>query len=395
MKREDYLLELKNNLGSLSPQEVQDVLDYFTEYFEEKNDDEKVIAELGSPLEAAREILKNMEKDASAQAESQNSNHQSENETNVDQDSFEENVQKDFQTNFGKNFQENFQKNFQENFQKNFRENFLKHFLKNFTFSVSKSDSADIIELDPILLENLTSIILNLEDENLSIFTSDLQEAQLTYRLDKKGANQAMPYTISQGQLHLFSDDDLLIQKIILEIPRTASLSEIRGQLDEVNLQTRDISVTKIRLEAEDSNLSLEHLQAEYFELDSDDCNLSLSDSQLSKVILNLEDTNGTIQSSSFATLEIEADDCNLSSQANLIESNLLLQASDCYLSREMERQTVGNLSITASDSSISLPEDLIGQVHKNDDDFSFIRQVENASSQTSIRCEDCSLTIL
>ena len=62
MKREDYLLELKNNLGSLSPQEVQDVLDYFTEYFEEKNDDEKVIAELGSPLEAAREILKNMEK---------------------------------------------------------------------------------------------------------------------------------------------------------------------------------------------------------------------------------------------------------------------------------------------------------------------------------------------
>ena len=204
-----------------------------------------------------------------------------------------------------------------------------------------------------------------------------------------------MPYTISQGQLHLFSDDDLFIQKIILEIPRTASLSEIRGQLDEVNLQTRDISVTKIRLEAEASNLSLEHLQAEYFELDSDDCNLSLSDSQLSKVILNLEDTNGTIQSSSFATLEIEADDCNLSSQANLIEANLLLQASDCYLSREMERQTVGNLSITASDSSISLPEDLIGQVHKNDDDFSFIRQVENASSQTSIRCEDCSLTIL
>ena len=387
MKREDYLLELKNNLGSLSPQEVQDVLDYFTEYFEEKNDDEKVIAELGSPLEAAREILKNMEKDASAQAESQNSNNQSENGTNVDQDSFEENVQKDFQTNFGKNFR--------ENFQKNFRENFLKHFLKSFTFSVSKSDSANIIELDPIPLENLTSIILNLEDENLSIFTSDLQEAHLTYRLDKKRANQAMPYTISQGQLHLFSDDDLFIQKIILEIPRTASLSEIRGQLDEVNLQTRDISVTKIRLEAEDSNLSLEHLQAEYFELDSDDCNLSLSDSQLSKVILNLEDTNGTIQSSSFLTLEIEADDCNLSSQANLIEANLLLQASDCYLSREMERQTVGNLSITASDSSISLPEDLIGQVHKNDDDFSFIRQVENASSQTSIRCEDCSLTIL
>ena len=204
-----------------------------------------------------------------------------------------------------------------------------------------------------------------------------------------------MPYTISQGQLHLFSDDDLFIQKIILEIPRTASLSEIRGQLDEVNLQTRDISVTKIRLEAEDSNLSLEHLQAEYFELDSDDCNLSLSDSQLSKVILNLEDTNGTIQSSSFATLEIEADDCNLSSQANLIESNLLLQASDCYLSHELERQTVGNLSITASDSSVSLPEDLIGQVQKNDGDFSFIRQVENASSQTSIRCEDCSLTIL
>ena len=387
MKREDYLLELKNNLGSLSPQEVQDVLDYFTEYFEEKNDDEKVIAELGSPLEAAREILKNMEKDASAQAESQNSNNQSENGTNIDQDSFEENVQKDFQTNFGKNFR--------ENFQKNFRENFLKHFLKSFTFSVSKSDSADIIELDPIPLENLTSIILNLEDENLSIFTSDLQEAHLTYRLDKKRANQAMPYTISQGQLHLFSDDDLLIQKIILEIPRTASLSEIRGQLDEVNLQTRDISVTKIRLEAEASNLSLEHLQAEYFELDSDDCNLSLSDSQLSKVILNLEDTNGTIQSSSFATLEIEADDCNLSSQANLIESNLLLQASDCYLSHEMERQTVGNLSITATDSSVSLPEDLIGQVLKNDDDFFFIRQVENSSSQTSIRCEDCSLTIL
>ncbi len=45
---------------NLPKEDFQDTLDYFNEYFDEKENDEQAIQELGSPKEAAHEILANL-----------------------------------------------------------------------------------------------------------------------------------------------------------------------------------------------------------------------------------------------------------------------------------------------------------------------------------------------
>ncbi|MFM0773505.1 DUF1700 domain-containing protein [Streptococcus suis] len=57
MKRKEYLQKLEKYLKNLPKEDFQDTLDYFNEYFDEKENDEQAIQELGSPKEAAREIL--------------------------------------------------------------------------------------------------------------------------------------------------------------------------------------------------------------------------------------------------------------------------------------------------------------------------------------------------
>lgn len=57
MTREEYLKELKNNILSLSLDEQNEALQYYSDYFEEAGDDEKVISELGTPEELAKTII--------------------------------------------------------------------------------------------------------------------------------------------------------------------------------------------------------------------------------------------------------------------------------------------------------------------------------------------------
>ena len=56
MKREEYLKELKNCIQALPVEEQNEALDYYYNYFEDANDDEKVISELGTPSKLAEEI---------------------------------------------------------------------------------------------------------------------------------------------------------------------------------------------------------------------------------------------------------------------------------------------------------------------------------------------------
>lgn len=56
MKREEYLKELKKNLFALTIEEQNEAMEYYSSYFEDANDDEKVIEELGSPEELAKII---------------------------------------------------------------------------------------------------------------------------------------------------------------------------------------------------------------------------------------------------------------------------------------------------------------------------------------------------
>lgn len=57
MSREEYLSCLRNNIMSLTQDEQDAAIQYYSDYFEEANDDEKVIADLGTPEELAKSII--------------------------------------------------------------------------------------------------------------------------------------------------------------------------------------------------------------------------------------------------------------------------------------------------------------------------------------------------
>ncbi|WP_367559765.1 DUF1700 domain-containing protein [Streptococcus iniae] len=59
MTKDAYLRALDKYLKKLPEQDYQDAMDYFQEYFDEAGpeNEEEAITELGSPKEAAREIL--------------------------------------------------------------------------------------------------------------------------------------------------------------------------------------------------------------------------------------------------------------------------------------------------------------------------------------------------
>lgn len=57
MTKEEYISELKVNILSLTEDEQKEALQYYSDYFDEANDVEKVIKELGSPSELAKTII--------------------------------------------------------------------------------------------------------------------------------------------------------------------------------------------------------------------------------------------------------------------------------------------------------------------------------------------------
>ena len=72
MTREEYLSALKNKITSLTEDEKAEALQYYTDYFEDANDDEKVMAELGTPDEAAKKIMENFSNALSQQKSEKN-----------------------------------------------------------------------------------------------------------------------------------------------------------------------------------------------------------------------------------------------------------------------------------------------------------------------------------
>lgn len=57
MNREQYLKELRKYLKRLPKEDYENAMEYFTEYFDDVKNDDKAIRELGSPREAASELL--------------------------------------------------------------------------------------------------------------------------------------------------------------------------------------------------------------------------------------------------------------------------------------------------------------------------------------------------
>lgn len=62
MSREEYLNQLHKYLRKLPRQEYEDAMDYFTEYFQETDEEgaAELMKELGTPKEAARDLMANL-----------------------------------------------------------------------------------------------------------------------------------------------------------------------------------------------------------------------------------------------------------------------------------------------------------------------------------------------
>ena len=62
MTREEYLRQLQHYLKRLPKEDYDSAMEYFTEYFEEAGPEgeQAVIAELGTPKQAASELLSNL-----------------------------------------------------------------------------------------------------------------------------------------------------------------------------------------------------------------------------------------------------------------------------------------------------------------------------------------------
>jgi hypothetical protein len=391
MIRDQYLNDLKENLSSLNPQELNDVVDYFTEYFEEQDDDAKVIAELGDPWEAAQEILKNMEREETSQADTKTSYS-----SDFGQETFKEEFRKEFdKETFKEAFKKDFHQNFQNHFKETFQKNFLKNFIKNFNFSVNVQESDQFVKVTSLPLEDLSRIHLDLENDNLSIKLSPLNHARLTYTIDIADKNQSLPYLFKDGKLSLYSNEKLYIRKIDLELPQDPFLLEISGNLEDVNLNIEKLTVDDLSLSSEDCNLSFTALQIKNVMLQMDNCNLSLDSSKLGQVTMNAEDCNLSILSCQLDKMELEAEDCKLTSHRNQIISSLHVQAEDSNLTHEMDRQEVSNYQISAEDSTVNLATDLVGQSQKTGDTFYFNTVQERSNTVIRFTCQDSTLTIL
>lgn len=74
MNREEYLAKLKNLLQSLTLDEQNEALQYYSDYFDEADDDQKVISELGTPEELAESITQKLANAVAKKNSEKNSN---------------------------------------------------------------------------------------------------------------------------------------------------------------------------------------------------------------------------------------------------------------------------------------------------------------------------------
>lgn len=60
MTKKQYLKAIENNIQSLTLEEQKEALQFYSDYFDEADDDEKVMEELGTPEEVASKIIEKM-----------------------------------------------------------------------------------------------------------------------------------------------------------------------------------------------------------------------------------------------------------------------------------------------------------------------------------------------
>ncbi len=349
MTRADYLNQLEQALFQLHPSARQEALDYFNEYFDEKDNDEEAIIELGTPDEAAKEIIANLPEDALITEKDQASPHSS----------------KPFDFNFDFDFQFDW-----ENFFNNF-----KHSAYQARERINLT--AKIEELPEFL-----NLQISLEDQALSVQSYDGEAVLLHNPVSEDGSYQAFDYQLVQDSLYISSKslpDQLYfsnnqISSAILKIPKKL------------------LPLTSLNLKTTDSSLSMADVHSQVSVLHLEDSTLTLSGGQLTEVTLEASDAVINLTSLSLANVGIDLEDCVWNLKGCDLTGRISCQAEDSILTVKLTEDI--SIDITEEDSSLKLPKDKAFTMMKEDDITHLSYKQENSPAQLVIHCQDCQLTV-
>ncbi|HEL2738569.1 TPA: DUF4097 family beta strand repeat protein [Streptococcus suis] len=369
MTRAEYLNQLEQALFQLHPSARQEALDYFNEYFDEKDNDEEAIIELGTPDEAAKEIIANLPEDALITKKDQGASQSA----------------KAFDFDFDFDFQFDW-----ENFFNNF-----KH---------SAFQARERIELTAKIeeLPEFLNLQISLEDQALSVQTYDGETVLLHNPVSEDDSYQAFDYQLVQDSLYLtskpspnhlyFSNNQA--SSAILKIPKKLL------PLANLNLNTRDSSLTMVDvqvseqlvLKATDTSLTMSDLQSPLASLQLEDTTLSISGGQSRDLTLKASDSIITLTSLNLSHASIELEDCVWKLNEFALENSLNCNAEDTILT--FKPTTDISIDITEEDSGLKLPRDKAFTMMKEGDITHLSYKQENSPAQLVIHCQDCQLTV-
>ncbi|HFI0325725.1 TPA: DUF4097 family beta strand repeat-containing protein [Streptococcus suis] len=369
MTRAEYLNQLEQALTQLHPSARQEALDYFNEYFDEKADDAAAINELGTPYEAAKEIIANLPEDALIAKDDQGASQSA----------------KTFDFDFDFDFQFDW-----DSFFNNFRH--------------SAFQARERIELTAKIeeLPDFSNLQIILEDQALSVQSYEGDKVVLHNPFSEEMSYQAFDYQLVQDSLYLSSKplpDHLYFSNqqtssAILKIP-TRLLP-----LTSLNLKTTDSSLTmaavqaseQLVINAEDSSISVTKVSCPSSALGLEDSTLTISDGRLDELKLEASDAVITLSSMSLSDARIRLEDCVWKLKDFVLEKSLNCQAEDSVLT--FKPSTDISLDIWEEDSSLKLPKDKAFTMMKEGDITHLSHKQENSPAQLVIHCQDCQLTV-
>ncbi|MFM0817021.1 DUF4097 family beta strand repeat-containing protein [Streptococcus suis] len=369
MTRADYLNQLEQALFQLHPSARQEALDYFNEYFDEKDNDEEAIIELGTPDEAAKEIIANLPEDALITEKDQVSSHSS----------------KPSDFNFDFDFQFDWE-----------------NFFNNFKHSTYQARERMELKAKSEELPEFSNLQILLEDQALSVQTYDGETVLLHNPVSEDGSYQAFDYQLVQDSLYLTSKpspnhlyfSNNKASSAILKIPKKLL------PLTSLNLKTTDSSLTmvdvqvseQLALKATDTSLTMSDLQSPLASLQLEDTTLSISGGQSRNLTLKASDSIITLTSMSLSDARITLEDCVWKLKDFVLEKSLNCQAEDSVVT--YKPSTDISLDIWEEDSSLKLPKDKAFTMMKENDITHLSYKQENSPAQLVIHCQDCQLTV-
>ncbi|WP_394405209.1 DUF4097 family beta strand repeat-containing protein [Streptococcus sp. 20-1249] len=353
MNKQEYLSTLAELLQPLEAQERADVLDYFNEYFDECQNYAEAIENLGSPQEAAKDILENLGVETHSETE--------------------------------KDFTKNYSNTSQENSQTNFQENFLSSFLEKFRTSFQQ----DKVEKQQVL-ERFDNLTISGEECNLIVESTDQPQASIVYWTDER---ESLPFTIKQSEGGLsistlqhdrsflsFSGSDKQSPRLLIP---SETLQTLKLHLKDSNITLLKLNLQKLAANMEDSNLTLKQTSIASALLQLEDSNISLAESSLLKLDLKMEDSNLSAKETGFEQFTIHSEDSNLQlEESSLSAGRITLTESRCNL---QNGQFKGEIDLHCEDSQVNLLltnfDQLECQINQND---SMIHYPSQNTAQTS-----------